>query len=139
MIALYVDGRVDLDASLQDIETAVRGLDGSAHTLVVVELPPGQTITVGGGPSRFVAEVAASKTEHWCVVDPGVSEGTVALVVGGEVVEAPAHVCIGGEAALEAALTFASGNGARSSSSRAARSRRSRISSSCTCSIRAAP
>lgn len=114
MIALYVDGRVDLDASLQDIETAVRGLDGGAHTLVVVELPSGQTITVGGGPSRFVAEVAASKTEHWCVVDPGVSEGTVALVVGGEVVEAPAHVCIGGEAALEAALTFASGNGARS-------------------------
>jgi hypothetical protein len=35
MIALYVDGRVDLDAILPDVEAAVRSLDGADHTLVV--------------------------------------------------------------------------------------------------------
>jgi hypothetical protein len=114
MIALYVDGRVDLDASLHDIEAAVRSLNGSTHSLVVVELASGTTITVGGGPSRFVIESAEDATHRWCVVDPRSPEGTIQLVVGGELVETPARLCVDGDAALDAVLTFVSGNGARS-------------------------
>ena len=114
MIALYVDGRVELDASLEDIEAAVLDLDGTARTLVVVELPSGETITVGGGPTRFIAEVAETGSGRWCVVDRGNPPGTIALVVGGERVDLPARVCVDKDAALEAARTFASENGARS-------------------------
>jgi hypothetical protein len=114
MIALYVDGRVDLDASLADIEAAVRSLDGEGHTLVVVELPSGKTITVGGGPDKFVTEVTEGPRERWCVIDPRRPEGRRELVVGGEVVDPPARLCIDRAAALDAVLTFVSENGARS-------------------------
>jgi hypothetical protein len=114
MIALYVDGQVDLDASLPDIETAVRSLNGADRTLLVVELPSGATITVGGGPDRFVVEVAGNENDRWNVLDPRSPEGRVDLVVGGEVVDAPARLCVDREVALEAVRTFVSENGARS-------------------------
>jgi hypothetical protein len=114
MIALYVDGRVHLDPSLPDIEVAVRSLDGAHHTLVVVELPSGKTITVGGGPDRFVAEVTESRTERWCVIDPRRPEGRVDLVVGGELIDPPARLCVDRDAVLDAVRTFVSANGARS-------------------------
>ncbi|MBI2219552.1 MAG: hypothetical protein HYU51_19945 [Candidatus Rokubacteria bacterium] len=114
MIALYLDGRVDLDASHPEIEMAVRSLDGADHTLLVVELPSGATITVGGGPNRFVVEVAENANDRWTVLDPRRPEGRVELVVGGERVDPPARLCVDGEAALEAVHTFVSENGARS-------------------------
>ncbi len=114
MIALYVDGWVDLDASLPAIEAAVRSLDGAAQTLLVVELPSGATITVGGGPDEFVVEIAANERARWTVVDPRRPEGRVELVMGGERVDPPARLCVDREAAVEAVRTFVSGNGARS-------------------------
>jgi hypothetical protein len=115
MIALYLDGAVDLDASLPDIEMALRSLDGADHTLLVVELSSGATITVGGGPDRFVVEVAQNEHDRWSLFDPRRPEGTVNLVVGGELVEPPARLCVDRESALEAVRTFVSENGARSS------------------------
>jgi hypothetical protein len=114
VIALYVDGRVALDASLDDVEAAVHSLNGADHTLVVGELPSGTTITVGGGPERFVIEIAAQAPPRWCAVDPRSPEGTVALVIEGEHVELPARVCVDRNAAIEAVRTFVSENGARS-------------------------
>lgn len=114
MIALYVDGRVDLDASLPDIEAAVRGLNGADHSLVVVELASGKTITVGGGPRTFVVELAEDGTHRWGVIDPRSPEGNVQLVVGGELVDTPARLCVDRDAALDAVQTFVSENGARS-------------------------
>lgn len=109
-----MDGRVDLDATLHDVEAAVRGLDGGERTLVVVELPSGKTLTVGGGPDRVVAEIAEIDGGHWCVVDPRQPDGTVALIVGGERVDPPARLCIEKDAALEAVRTFVAEDGARS-------------------------
>ena len=114
MIAVYVDGQVDLDASLPEIETAVRSLDGADRSLLVVELPSGATITVGGGPTRFVVEVAENQNTRWTVLDPRRPEGRIELVVGGERVDPPARLCVDGEAALEAVRTFVAENGARS-------------------------
>jgi len=101
MIALYVNGRVNLDAGLLDIETAVLCLDGVDSALVVVELPSGKTITVGGGPSRVVAEVAENDTDRWCVVDPLRPEGKVELVLDGQLVDAPARLCVEKTSALK--------------------------------------
>lgn len=113
MIALYTDGRVDLDASLDAIETAVRGLDGVERTLVVVELPSGTTLTLGGGPDRVVAELSENEGRRWCVIDPRQPDRTVTLTLGGERVDVPARLCIDKEIALEAVRTFVSANGAR--------------------------
>ena len=114
MISLYVDGRVNLDASLQEIEAAVLSLDGVECTLVVVELPSAKTITVGGGPSKVVAEIADNDTDRWCVVDPRRPDGKIELVMGGQLIDPPARLCVEKEAALEAVRTFVSENGARS-------------------------
>ncbi len=114
MIALYLDGTVNLDASVPDIETGLRGLDGADHSLLVVELPSRATITVGGGPETFAVEVTSTANDHWNVVDLRRLEGTLQLVVGGEVVDLPARFCVDRNAALEAVRTFASENGARS-------------------------
>ena len=114
MIALYVDGQVDLDASPESIEASIRGLDGAGHTLVVVELPSEATITVGGGPERFVVELAELEGHRWNVHDPRRSEGMVAMSVDGERVDVPARLCVDREAALEAVRAFVGQNGARS-------------------------
>ena len=114
MIAVYVDGHVDLDASPRAIETAVRSLDGAERSLVVVELPSGATITVGGGPSRFVVEVADDQNARWTVLDPRRPDGRIELVVGGERVDLPARVGVDGDAVLEAVRSFVAENGARS-------------------------
>ena len=79
-----------------DLSATWERLYGSQCTLVVVELASGKTITIGGGPSKVVAELSENDTHRWCVVDP------------------PARICIEKEAALEAARTFVSENGARS-------------------------
>lgn len=113
-IALYVDGHVELDASLPEIETAVLRLDGARHSLVVVELPSGATITVGGGPDRFVAEVADRARGRWTVQHPARPAGSVVIVVGSERVTTPARLCVDRETALEAVRTFVCQNGARS-------------------------
>ena len=115
MIALYVDGRVDLDASVSDVEAAVRSLDGATHSLVVVELPSGKTLTVGGGPDRFVAEAADGTGKQWCVVDPRAPDATVDVIIGAERVPTAARLCVDRATALDAALTFALEGGARSS------------------------
>ena len=54
----------NLDASLEDVETAIHSLDGSQCTLVVVELASGKTITIGGGPSKVVAELSENDTHR---------------------------------------------------------------------------
>ena len=113
MIALYLDGRVTLDARVEDIDAAVASL-GAEHTLMVVELPSGTTITVGGGPARFVTEVAKSATDRWCVVDPRQPEGDVELLVEGERFVSPARHCVDRDAVREAVRSFVAGNGARS-------------------------
>src|SRR5207245_2046993 len=60
MITLHLDNQIKADATIQDVEAAVLSLDGEQRTLILVELPSGQTLTIGGGPDRFVAEVTES-------------------------------------------------------------------------------
>jgi len=81
---------------------------------LVAELPSGATITVGGGPDRFVVEIAESDNDRWTAFDPRRPEGRVELVVDREVVDLPARLSVDREAALEAVRTFLSQNGARS-------------------------
>ena len=112
---LHTEFSSDPGCSLGDVETAVRALNGIDRTLVTIELDTGATLTVGGGPQEFVAEVSVSDTERWAVVDPTRDEQPIDLVVGGQSVDYPARLCISRENALEAARVFMTEHGFRSS------------------------
>ena len=114
MPTLYADHEHGYKASLADIEAAVHRLDGKRHTLMSVELPSGKTMTIGGGPDRFIAEVADDETSRWAAVDPTAGDESMDLIVGGSLVNYPARVCIGLQTVLTAVRTFVSEGGARS-------------------------
>jgi len=114
MVTLHVDDQIKADATIQDVEAAVRGLDGDQRTLILVELGSGQTLTIGGGPDRFVAEVTESDTERWATIDPTQGNEPVDLVVGGQLVDYPARVCVSREIVLDAVRAFVQANGQRS-------------------------
>ncbi len=113
MITLHLDDEIKPDATIQDVEAAVRGLDGARRTLIRIELPSGQALTVGGGPDRFVAEVAESDTIRWATVDLTQGDDPVDLVVGGQLAGYPARVCVTKQTALDAVRTFVQQNGLR--------------------------
>ena len=114
MITLHLDEQIRTDATVQDVEAAVRNLDGAQRTLVVVELPSGQTLTIGAGPERFVAEVAESDTVRWATIDPTQGQEPIDLVVGGQLVDYPARVCVSKQVVLDAVRAFVQQNGLRS-------------------------
>ena len=114
MATLHLGGQIRSDVSLLEAEAAIRRLDGAAHTLLRVELSSGSTLTIGGGPGSFVVELAEPPTDRWCVVDPTRGPKPLGLVVGGSLGHYPGHLCVGIEAALEAARAFLGGDGERS-------------------------
>ena len=116
MPVLYIDSDVGSEASLKDVEEAVRRLDGSRHTLMTVVLPSGKSLTIGGGPSRFVTEVAEDERNRWAAVDPTAGEEPVDLRVGGSLADYPARLCVDMETVLSAVRAFISDDGARSKS-----------------------
>lgn len=113
MTVLYSDDGKRPDATLREVEAAIRQLDGVTWTLVVVEDPSGRTLTIGGGPRRFVVEAADDATHRFAVVDPKRGGGRIDVVVGGQLVDYPARVCVTLEVALAAARVFAEQAGAR--------------------------
>jgi hypothetical protein len=113
--SLRLDNEVKENASIADISSAIRELDGAVRSLVLIELTSGRTLSIGGGPDRFVAELSESDTERWCVVDQSRGEGAIEMVVGGQLADFPARVCVDLELVLEAAQTFISSEGGKSS------------------------
>jgi hypothetical protein len=114
MATLHLDDQVASDASLHEIELAIRALDGARHTLIIVELPSGKSLTIGGGPDRFVTELSEEDYRtRWAAIDPTRGDEPATLVVGGQLVDYPARLCVDIDTVLAAARTFVSENGAR--------------------------
>ena len=114
MAILHLDDQIIRDATLQEVELAIHALDGARHTLVRVELPSGKYLTIGGGPDRFVTELSEEDYRtRWAVIDPTCGEEPMNLVVGGQLVDYPARLCVDVHAVLAAARTFLSQDGAR--------------------------
>jgi len=114
MAILHLDDQVDSNATLHEVELAIHALDGARHTLVVVELPSGKYLTIGGGPDRFVTELSEEDYRtRWAVIDPTRGEEPTNLVVGSQLVDYPARVCVDLQTVLAAARTFVSQDGAR--------------------------
>ena len=114
MAILHLDDQVNPDATLHEVELAIRALDSARHTLVLVELPSGKSLTIGGGPNRFVTELSeADFRTRWAVIDPTRGDEPTNLVVGGQLVDYPARLCVDIHAVLAAARAFVSQDGAR--------------------------
>jgi hypothetical protein len=114
MAILYLDDQINPDATLHEVELAIHALDSARHTLVVVELPSGKYLTIGGGPDRFVTELSEEDYRtQWAVIDPTRGEEPTNLVVGGQLVDYPARLCVDIHAVLAAARAFVSQDGAR--------------------------
>jgi len=114
MAILHLDDQVDSHATLHDVELAIHTLDGTHHTLALVELPSGKSLTIGGGPDRFVTELSEEDYRtRWAAIDPGRGEEPTSLLVGGQLVDYPARLCVDIHTVLAAARTFVSQDGAR--------------------------
>jgi hypothetical protein len=113
MITSHLDEQIKPHATIQDVEAAVRSLDGAQRTLVLIELPSGQTLTIRGGPERFVAEVAESDTVRWATIDPTQGDESIDLVVGGQLADYPGRVCVTKQIVLDAVRAFVQQNGLR--------------------------
>jgi len=113
-VRLQVEGHVYPHATADEVESAIRGLDGVGRTLVTIELESGTRLTVAGGPERFVAEVAEDDVRRWAVINPLAGDDLVDLVVGGQTVDYPARLCLDKESVLKAARAFVLGGGAKS-------------------------
>ena len=114
MVILQREDQVQKDVGIEDIDAAIRNLDGVYRTLVIIELTSGQTLTIGGGPETFVVECSLTDTERWCVINATSATGasrSIDLVVGGQLVDYPARLCVGLDAALDASHVFVNENG----------------------------
>jgi hypothetical protein len=115
MAVIRLDNQVLKDVDLEAAEIAVRALNGVDRTLAQIELAGGSTLTVGGGPDRFLVECAENETDRWCVVDPLKGEEVVDIVLGGSLVDDfPARLCVTLEVVLEAVQVFIAEDGKRS-------------------------
>lgn len=110
---LYSDDGKKPDATPRDVETAIRQLDGVTWTHVLVEVPSGRTLSIGGGPHRFVAQVADDAKHHFALIDPRRGGGRIDLVVGGKLTDYPARVCVTLDVVLAAAKVFTEQAGTR--------------------------
>jgi hypothetical protein len=100
--------------TMEQIETAIRDLDGHTKTVVMLTAAGSAHLAVGGGNGgRFIVSGSHDGRTYFDLAVPGVSAETqgpetmFTLVTGGQTVEYPSRQCAGLESALRAARAFA--------------------------------
>ena len=63
MVLLQRENQVQEDVGIEEIDAAIRDLDGVFRTLLVIELASDPTLTIGGGPDTFVVECGVTLRE----------------------------------------------------------------------------
>jgi hypothetical protein len=101
--------RVLLEAtqSWTEIEIAIRELDGQRKTLVTLEADGETHMAVGGRGDRYVVYVTFDNEAFYYLVDASRLGADERLTVGGQEGVYPAKLCVGRDAALKAARSFA--------------------------------
>ncbi len=90
-----------------EIETAISELDGHYKTLVTLETDDETHMSVGGGKGKYVVYLTFDNERFHYVVDLSKLDSDESLVVGGQEGVYAAKLCVGLNAALRAAKTFA--------------------------------
>lgn len=91
----------------QEIESAIRELDGYDKTLVTLETNHKTHMAVGGGAGKYIVYLTFDNESFYSLVDPTQGDKDEAIVVGGQEGIYPAKSCVGLSATLKVAKTFA--------------------------------
>lgn len=92
----------------EDIETAIKDLDGRRKTLVTLETDGETHMAIGGQTGKYVVYVTFDNENFYNLVDLSKSNAPDEfLVVGGQEGIYPAKLCVDLNTVLQAAKTFA--------------------------------
>ncbi len=97
------------EPSLDEVEAAVRALDGATVTMITLEITEEHHMGIGGGKGgQYVVYMTKDNMRFWNLEDPSRGEEVVMLVCGGQEGDFQARRCVTLDAALRAARAFAS-------------------------------
>jgi immunity protein Imm1 of predicted polymorphic toxin system len=110
-----LDGPDDLDSSERlnpswnDIETAIRGLDGQTRTMVVLGIGnPVPHMGIGGGTNgQYILYETPDNLTFHNLINPNADQSKVRLIAGGQESEYRAKLCVGLAEVLRAAKSYA--------------------------------
>jgi Immunity protein Imm1 len=101
------DGLLEEAKNWEEIEAAIRGLDGHRRTLVTLEAEDETHMAIGGGNSSYFVYVTFDNENFYYLVDPSKSDDNELIVVGGQEGIYPARSCVDLNTTLKAARGFA--------------------------------
>lgn len=101
------DGLLEEAKTWEEIEAAIRGLDGHRRTLVTLEAEDETHMAIGGGDRGYFVYVTFDNENFHYLVDPSKSDNGETLVVGGQEGIYPARSCVDLSTTLRAAKGFA--------------------------------
>lgn len=91
----------------EDVREQIARLDGTTHTLVMIERD-GETLAVGGSQAGMIVYAEGADGAFWQVLSPETSsDDPVVVVAGGQPSEYPAKFVTTVDAAVAAATEFA--------------------------------
>jgi hypothetical protein len=93
--------------SWEQIEKAIRNLDGEHKTIVTLEASDEIHMAIGGGPEQYIVYATFRDMEFYTLVDLSKPEGREMLVTGGQEGDYPSKQCVDLNTTLSAAKTFA--------------------------------
>jgi hypothetical protein len=82
-LAIETNGQSEMihEPKLPQVEKAIRGLDGDAHTMVVLHVIPDADLMVGGGKAGWcVLGLIIKQKEFYCLLNPHPLENMPPLV-----------------------------------------------------------
>lgn len=103
------DSSERLNPSWNDIETAIRGLDGQSRTLVVLGIGnPVPHMGIGGGTDgQYILYETPDNLTFHNLINPNADNGKVRLKAGGQEAEYWSKLCVGLAEVLRAAKIYA--------------------------------
>lgn len=105
------EGAEIANPELEDIDAAIRGLDGDRRTLAILAVDGSDThMAVGGGErGTYIVYVTYNNEEFFNLIDPDApsSEDKVTLYIGGQEGDYATKYCVNLGIALQAAVGFA--------------------------------
>lgn len=100
-------GLVQLAKDWQQIEAAIKQLDGHHRTLVTLDAEGKTHMAISGGEGKYLVYLTFNNEQFHYVVDLSNPDLEEILVVGGQAGIYPAKLCVDKDTALKAAKTFA--------------------------------
>jgi hypothetical protein len=91
----------------EEIEAAIRDLDGHRKTLVTLETEDETHMAIGGGTDKYLVYVTFDNQSFSYLVNPTKSNNAITLVVGGQEGTYPEKWCTDLKTTLKAAQSFA--------------------------------